>query len=173
MTLVIQMAHDSYCCQDVQFPSQPFPSPRQNRMFVGWRQVGKDGENLTDPCPEKCRPQNLTAGTFAASADWTFCWWKSVHRCIRNQFVSILLLLNEWFASDGRLSACLTVILNIALAENRSSAILAALSSFIFRHVNRQPEWLMNLETLNLPVCNGWPNTLEFQCLNRPTSYEY
>jgi hypothetical protein len=74
--LVIQMAHDSYCCQDVQFPSQPFPSPRQNRMFVGWREVGKDGENLTDPCPEKCRPQNLTAGTFAA-VDWTFCWWKS------------------------------------------------------------------------------------------------
>jgi hypothetical protein len=27
-----------------------------------------------------------------------------------------------------------------------------------------------NIESTGI---NGWPNTLEFQCLNRPTSYEF
>ncbi|EFX64306.1 hypothetical protein DAPPUDRAFT_305121 [Daphnia pulex] len=65
------IAHDSYCCQVVKFPSQPYPTPRQNGLFVGWREVGQPMEALRGHCPEKCRPQNLT-GTLA-TADWSFC----------------------------------------------------------------------------------------------------
>lgn len=58
------MAHDSYCCEMIPL-SQPFPTPRQNGYFIGWRGIPK--EELEFPCPQRCRPVNAT------SPDWDFC----------------------------------------------------------------------------------------------------
>ncbi|KAK4007232.1 hypothetical protein OUZ56_012392 [Daphnia magna] len=58
------LAHDSYCCETIDF-SQPFPTKRQDGLFIGWRAL--QDEELKSPCPQKCRPQNVT------SIDWSYC----------------------------------------------------------------------------------------------------
>lgn len=58
------IAHDSYCCEIIGY-SQPFPTKRQDGLFIGGR--GLHSEELREPCPEKCRPRNVT------SPDWNFC----------------------------------------------------------------------------------------------------
>ncbi|KAI9563629.1 hypothetical protein GHT06_011093 [Daphnia sinensis] len=58
------VAHDSYCCESIGF-SKPFPTKRQGGLFIGYRAV--PSEELRGPCPEKCRPQNVT------SSDWNHC----------------------------------------------------------------------------------------------------
>ncbi|XP_046640966.1 uncharacterized protein LOC124326279 isoform X2 [Daphnia pulicaria] len=68
MAVKSMVAHDSYCCG--KFPgSQPFPTPRQNGWFIGWQR--KVLAELKVPCPENCRPHNLTGP--AALADWSLC----------------------------------------------------------------------------------------------------
>ncbi|EFX78685.1 hypothetical protein DAPPUDRAFT_246005 [Daphnia pulex] len=69
MAVESMVAHDSYCCE--YFPgSQPFPTPRQNNSFVGAPQHNPV-QTINVPCPENCRPHNLTGAL--ALADWTLC----------------------------------------------------------------------------------------------------
>ncbi|XP_046452667.1 uncharacterized protein LOC124200464 [Daphnia pulex] len=67
------MAHDSYCCEVFQ-QSQPFPTQRKDRFFVGSRTIMGNGKNGTeelsdiDICPHNCRPHNASF-----KSDWKFC----------------------------------------------------------------------------------------------------
>ena len=72
------LQHDSYSCAYPKFnayhPTQPFPTPRKGRIYVGWGPT-KGSENQTGikPCPPKCR----------ADPSWIFCWSnKKSRKCI-------------------------------------------------------------------------------------------
>jgi hypothetical protein len=62
---------------------QPYPTPRTNGAFIGAALHNPPIQPvLKVPCPESCRPHNLTGPL--ALADWSFCWklfvssiWKS------------------------------------------------------------------------------------------------
>ena len=62
------LQHDSYSCAYEKFnahhPTQPFPTRRNQTLYVGWGRV-KAEENKTGivPCPFKCRYE----------IDWTYC----------------------------------------------------------------------------------------------------
>ena len=61
----MQLAHDSYCCQ--QFPStSAFPTQRQGSSYVA-KVVHQElvQHTLPDVCPEKCRPKQ--------HPDWIYC----------------------------------------------------------------------------------------------------
>lgn len=72
--LITQMAHDSYCCEKIPL-GQPFPTQRKDGFFIGWRAVPT--EELQFPCPQRCRPVNVT------SPDWNFCW-NCDRYCLKN-----------------------------------------------------------------------------------------
>jgi hypothetical protein len=62
------LQHDSYSCQFDKFNSihlvQPFPTRRQDKLYVGWGAVkGSPDKTGIKPCPKKCR----------FSPQWTFC----------------------------------------------------------------------------------------------------
>ncbi|XP_046632219.1 uncharacterized protein LOC124311892 [Daphnia pulicaria] len=71
MAVNSMVAHDSYCCEKFK-GSQPYPTPRQNGAFIGAAQHNPPIQPVLNvPCPESCRPHNLTGPL--AIADWSFC----------------------------------------------------------------------------------------------------
>lgn len=61
---MMQMAHDSYCCERIPEGRQPYPTKRKGGVFIGDREVPR--EQIKDTCPLKCRPVNTTT-------EWTYC----------------------------------------------------------------------------------------------------
>lgn len=66
------LQHDSYSCTFAKFnayhKTQPFPTQRQNGLYVGWGPIKTLETNSTGikACPRKCR----------SKPEWTFCWIK-------------------------------------------------------------------------------------------------